>query len=115
MQLYALTLCDALSKNAGAAAHRELASRAFTETLRRLFGDRNVHITVKRKAWAVMREWGREWGDSEEGGMLVETIDSLKAQSEWQPACVCGAGADTDAPRHGLRARARNRPARASE
>jgi signal transducing adaptor molecule len=86
VQLYALTLCDALSKNAGAAAHRELASRAFTETLRRLFGDRNVHVTVKRKAWALLREWGREWGESEEGGMLVETIESLKSQSEWARA-----------------------------
>lgn len=82
VQLYSLTLCDALSKNSGSVAHRELASRAFTEALRRLLTDRNTHLAVKKKAWQVAKEWNQEWGNGDDGGLLKETMNSLESQSE---------------------------------
>lgn len=40
VQLYALTLAEALSKNCGVELHREIASRAFTQGLEKLIADR---------------------------------------------------------------------------
>lgn len=40
VQLYTLTLVEALSKNCGIAVHREIASRAFTQSLEKLVTDR---------------------------------------------------------------------------
>ena len=40
VQLYALSLGDALSKNCGAVVNKELASRAFTQGLEKLVTDR---------------------------------------------------------------------------
>lgn len=43
MQLYALSLTEALGKNTGIEIHRELASRAFTQGLEKLITDRVRH------------------------------------------------------------------------
>ena len=40
VQLYTLTLIEALSKNCGVEVHREIASRAFTQALEKLVTDR---------------------------------------------------------------------------
>lgn len=40
VQLYALALVEALSKNCGISVHREIASRSFTQGLERLVTDR---------------------------------------------------------------------------
>lgn len=49
VQLYTLELANALLQNCGVALHRELASKAFTDALLRLAGDRNTHAQVKQK------------------------------------------------------------------
>jgi signal transducing adaptor molecule len=40
VQLYALTLAEALTKNCGITVHREIASRAFTQGLEKIISDR---------------------------------------------------------------------------
>jgi hypothetical protein len=40
VQLYALSLAEALSKNCGLELHREIASRAFTQGLEKIITDR---------------------------------------------------------------------------
>lgn len=80
VQLYALTLADALSKNCGLVAHRELASRSFCQTLQRIVTDRNTHATVKRKGLVLIKEWCVEWGQDESLGIVRETMDTLKRQ-----------------------------------
>ena len=40
VQLYTLTLVEALSKNCGIEIHREISSRAFTQGLEKLITDR---------------------------------------------------------------------------
>ena len=44
VQLYTLTLVEALSKNCGIEVHREIASRAFTQALEKLVTDRVTSI-----------------------------------------------------------------------
>ncbi|CEH14191.1 hse1_ustma ame: full=class e vacuolar protein-sorting machinery protein hse1 [Ceraceosorus bombacis] len=80
VQIYALTLCDALSKNCGSIAQKELDSRTFAEALRRLIVDRNASIEVKKKSWALMKEWVAE-SNAETGRVLKETLDGLSAQN----------------------------------
>ncbi|KAK0859867.1 ESCRT-0 subunit protein hse1, partial [Friedmanniomyces endolithicus] len=57
VQLYTLELANALSQNCGAPLHRELASKAFTDSLLRLAGDRNSHAQVKQKVMERMETW----------------------------------------------------------
>jgi signal transducing adaptor molecule len=40
VQLYALALGDSLSKNCGIHVHREMASKAFTQSLEKIIADR---------------------------------------------------------------------------
>ncbi|UZJ56070.1 hypothetical protein CBS101457_005390 [Exobasidium rhododendri] len=80
VQLYSLTLSDALSKNCGEIAHQELASRSFTQTLQRIITDRNTHDTVKKKGLALIKEWNQEWGNDESLGLIRETMESLRKQ-----------------------------------
>ncbi|KAK9238408.1 hypothetical protein V1525DRAFT_400976 [Lipomyces kononenkoae] len=54
VQLYALTLANSLAQNCGTKMHRELASRAFTQTLIRIASDRTVHASVKSRLLEVM-------------------------------------------------------------
>lgn len=51
MQLYTLTLVEALSKNCGIDVHREIASRAFTQALEKLVTDR-VRILRAYRRWS---------------------------------------------------------------
>jgi signal transducing adaptor molecule len=44
VQLYALSLAEALSKNCGIELHREIASRAFTQGLEKIITDRVRHL-----------------------------------------------------------------------
>ena len=79
VQLYALTLADAVAKNCGLTAHQEIASRSFTQTLARICLDRNTHATVKKRCYALVKEWAGEF-DDESLGLMKETYDSLKSQ-----------------------------------
>ncbi|KAK9320664.1 hypothetical protein V1517DRAFT_328666 [Lipomyces orientalis] len=54
VQLYALTVANALAQNCGTKMHRELASRVFTQTLIRMATDRTVHASVKSRLLEVM-------------------------------------------------------------
>lgn len=81
VQIYALTLCDALSKNCGAVAQKELDSSSFAEALRRLIVDRNASVDVKKRSWSLIKEWVAE-SNEDTGGVLREALDGLRAQSE---------------------------------
>ena len=80
VQLYSLTLADAVAKNCGLTAHQELASRSFTQTLARICLDRNTHATVKKRCYSLVKEWAGEFED-ESLGLMKETYESLRSQS----------------------------------
>ncbi|SOV03431.1 Class E vacuolar protein-sorting machinery protein HSE1 [Ustilago sp. UG-2017a] len=79
VQLYALTLADAVAKNCGLTAHQELAGRSFTQTLARICLDRNTHATVKKRCYGLVKEWAGEF-DDESLGLMKDTYESLKSQ-----------------------------------
>lgn len=88
VQLYALTLADAVAKNCGLSAHQEIAGRSFTQTLARICLDRNTHATVKKRCYGLVKEWAGEF-DDESLGLMKETYESLKSQdavAEDEPA-----------------------------
>ncbi|KAJ9474994.1 Class E vacuolar protein-sorting machinery protein HSE1 [Pseudozyma hubeiensis] len=93
VQLYALTLADAVAKNCGLTAHQELASRSFTQTLARICLDRNTHATVKKRCSALVKEWAGEF-DDQSLGLMKETYESLKSQD-----AVVDQDAPVDPPR----------------
>ncbi|KAL9938398.1 hypothetical protein V8E36_003021 [Tilletia maclaganii] len=80
VQLYALILTDSLSKNAGVNAHREIASRSFSQTLVRLATDKNTHESVKRKTYSLVKEWTRDYGNEPDLGIISETYATLQKQ-----------------------------------
>lgn len=80
MQLYTLELANALSQNCGAPLHRELASKAFTDALLRLAGDRNTHAQVKQKVLERMGTWTEEFGTNAELGIMEQAYQKLRTQ-----------------------------------
>ncbi|CAO1617438.1 unnamed protein product [Jaminaea pallidilutea] len=81
VQLYSLTLADALAKNSGITAHRELASRNFTQSIARIVADRNTHDSVRRRATGILDEWARDFKDDDGSlGLVKETLDQLRQQ-----------------------------------
>jgi signal transducing adaptor molecule len=80
VQLYTLELANALSQNCGPKMHRELASRAFTDALLRLAGDRNTHQQVKAKILERMQEWAEMFKDPDLG-IMKDQYYKLKTQN----------------------------------
>ncbi|KAK5151983.1 ESCRT-0 subunit protein hse1 [Recurvomyces mirabilis] len=80
VQLYTLELANALSQNCGAPLHRELASKAFTDSLLRLAGDRNTHGQVKQKVVERMENWTEEFRNSPDLGIMEQAYGRLRTQ-----------------------------------
>lgn len=80
MQLYALELAHALSQNCGLALHRELASKAFTDSLLRVAGDRNTHAQVKQKVLERMEGWTADFRANPELGIMEQACQKLRLQ-----------------------------------
>ncbi|KAK0337943.1 ESCRT-0 subunit protein hse1 [Friedmanniomyces endolithicus] len=78
VQLYTLELANALSQNCGAPLHRELASKAFTDSLLRLAGDRNSHAQVKQKVMERMETWTELFGRNPELGIMEQAWQKLR-------------------------------------
>jgi signal transducing adaptor molecule len=85
VQLYTLELANALSQNCGAELHRELASKAFTDSLLRLAADRNTHAQVKQKVLERMGGWTELFGGTPELGIMEQAYQRLRVQ---QPGLV---------------------------
>ncbi|KAJ3758595.1 hypothetical protein EV360DRAFT_21939, partial [Lentinula raphanica] len=81
VQLYTLSLADALSKNCGLIINREIASRAFTSGLEKLVTDRNAHEKVKKRVLGLIKEWTEEWEGQDELGIMEECYLDLKKKN----------------------------------
>ncbi|KAI0929759.1 hypothetical protein AcV7_005218 [Taiwanofungus camphoratus] len=80
VQLYTLTLVEALSKNCGIAVHREIASRAFTQSLEKLVTDRTTHDKVRRRTLYLIATWTADFEKDTTLGMMEECHESLKTK-----------------------------------
>ncbi|KAG9008473.1 ESCRT-0 subunit protein hse1 [Tulasnella sp. JGI-2019a] len=81
VQLYSLSLAEALSKNCGLEINREIASRAFTASLERLITDRTTHDKVKKRTLAMIQQWASEFENDPTLGMMDECYQGLKAKN----------------------------------
>ncbi|KAI5813114.1 hypothetical protein BZA77DRAFT_322407 [Pyronema omphalodes] len=79
VQIYTLELANAFSQNCGAKMHAELASRAFTDQLLRLVGDRNTHATVKSKCLEKMAEWTEMFKNDPGLGIMEQAYSRVKS------------------------------------
>ncbi|KAI0369811.1 hypothetical protein BV20DRAFT_1020151 [Pilatotrama ljubarskyi] len=80
VQLYTLTLIEALSKNCGIEVHREIASRAFTQALEKLVTDRTTHDKVRKRALNLVAIWTAEFEKDPTLGLMEECYESLKSK-----------------------------------
>jgi len=78
VQLYTLELANALSQNCGKPIHRELSSRAFTDSLLKLANDRNAHQQVKSKILERMKEWSDMFSQDADLGLMYDAYYRLK-------------------------------------
>ncbi|KAI0796115.1 hypothetical protein C8Q75DRAFT_710948 [Abortiporus biennis] len=78
VQLYTLTLAEALTKNCGIEVHREVASRAFTQGLERIITDRNTHDKVRKRTLALIAMWTTDFEKDTTLGIMEECLVSLK-------------------------------------
>ncbi|KAJ6520673.1 hypothetical protein DFH09DRAFT_851751, partial [Mycena vulgaris] len=81
VQLYTLSLAEALSKNCSIELHREIASRAWTAGLERVITDRNTHEKVRTRALGLVAMWTAEFAEDSTLGIMQECHDSLKAKN----------------------------------
>lgn len=81
VQLYALSVAEALSKNCGVEVNREIASRAWTQGLEKVITDRNTHDKVRKRALSLIAQWTDEFRDDETLGIMEDCYNSLKAKS----------------------------------
>lgn len=86
VQLYALALAEALSKNCSIELHRELSSKSFTTGLDRLITDRTTHAKVQKRAlglvamWTASFESDPSFSEDPAAGVMQDLFDSLKAR-----------------------------------
>ncbi|KAJ8079227.1 hypothetical protein PM082_021727 [Marasmius tenuissimus] len=81
VQLYGLSLVEALSKNCGAEVHREIASKAFTQGLEKLVTDRNTHEKVRRRTLELIAMWTAEFQSDTQLGIMEESYNNLKSKN----------------------------------
>ncbi|KAK6985016.1 hypothetical protein R3P38DRAFT_2575191 [Favolaschia claudopus] len=85
VQLYALSVAEALGKNCGVEVHRELASRAWTGGVERVVVDRNTHTRVRTRALALVAQWTADFAEDPSLGIMQECYEGLKAKSGYTP------------------------------
>lgn len=79
VQLYTLELANAFTQNCGPSMHREMASRAFTDSLLRLASDRNTHAKVKSSIIEKMAEWSAMFESDPGLGIMEQSFSRLKS------------------------------------
>ncbi|KAF6759449.1 hypothetical protein DFP72DRAFT_754926, partial [Ephemerocybe angulata] len=80
VQLYALSLAEALTKNLGIELHRELASKAFTQALEKIITDRTTHDKVKKRALQLVAECAAEFENDTSLGIMEDLYNNLKTK-----------------------------------
>ncbi|KAJ7579176.1 hypothetical protein C8J56DRAFT_796695 [Mycena floridula] len=81
VQLYALSLAEALSKNCTIDLHREIASRAFTQGLEKIITDRTTHDKVRQRALGLVAMWTAEFENDSTLGVMEDCYNNLQAKN----------------------------------
>ncbi|KAI8969740.1 hypothetical protein BDB01DRAFT_816199 [Pilobolus umbonatus] len=80
VQLYAISLAEALVKNCDINLHREISSRYFTNTLSKLVHERSVHPKVKLRILEFIQMCSFEFRADSTLGLMNEVYQSLRAE-----------------------------------
>ncbi|RGB32060.1 hypothetical protein C1646_707563 [Rhizophagus diaphanus] len=80
VQGYALTLSNSLVKMCSINVHKEISSRAFTQTLTRILQDKSTHGTVKDRILDLIQEWSNEFRSDDTLSLMEETMNNLRSQ-----------------------------------
>ncbi|KAF8309256.1 hypothetical protein DL93DRAFT_2063140 [Clavulina sp. PMI_390] len=80
VQLYALSLAEALQKNCTVELHREMASKSFTQGLEKLISDRNTHDKVRKRALALVKQWSESFESDPTLGVMNECYENLRVK-----------------------------------
>ncbi|KAI8393993.1 uncharacterized protein BYT42DRAFT_542171 [Radiomyces spectabilis] len=86
VQLYALTLAEALVKNCDVTVHREISSRSFTNALKKLIQDRSTHESVRKRALEFIQMCSYEFRANASLGLMNEVYHSLRAEGVQFPS-----------------------------
>lgn len=100
VQLFALALAEALSKNCGSKVHREIASRSFTQALTKIMLDKSVHKKVRTRTGELIKHWSEDFKSDPSLGLMTDAYRSLKSQGvSVEPPSKPGKREITDADR----------------
>jgi len=80
VQSYALTLSNSLVKMCGIHVHKEISSRAFTQTLTRILQDRSTHESVKNRILDLIQDWSNEFRSDDTLSLMEDTMNTLRLQ-----------------------------------
>ncbi|KAG0145776.1 hypothetical protein CROQUDRAFT_133564 [Cronartium quercuum f. sp. fusiforme G11] len=80
VQLFCLTLTEALVKNTNENLHKEVSSRAFMKVLSGLVQDRYTHEKVKKRILQCLKSWSDDFHGRVNLGLVEETVEELRAK-----------------------------------
>ncbi|KAH9821608.1 hypothetical protein DFH28DRAFT_950030 [Melampsora americana] len=80
VQLFCLTLTEALVKNTNENLHKEVSSRAFMKVLSGLVQDRYTHEKVKKRILQCLKSWSDDFHGKVNLGLVEETVEELKSK-----------------------------------
>ncbi|KAJ3337902.1 ESCRT-0 subunit protein hse1 [Gonapodya sp. JEL0774] len=81
-----LVVADAIVKNCGIVAHRELVSRAFLDALKTRLSDKSLHESARNKILESIQNWAKLFSSDASLGLIQETYRNLMAQGHRFPA-----------------------------
>lgn len=82
VQLYCMTLAEALVKNCGEKVHKEVASRSFMNALAAIVQGRNTHDKVKKRVLQCLKSWREDFKGNANLGLVEETEQDLASKGE---------------------------------
>lgn len=86
VQLYSLSLAQALVKNCDLTVHREISSRTFTSTLVKIVNDKTTHDAVRKRALELIQTCAFDFRSDPSLGLMNETYLSLRSQGVQFPS-----------------------------
>ncbi|KAG4305426.1 hypothetical protein PORY_000982 [Pneumocystis oryctolagi] len=83
IQLYSLSLTEALVKNCGPNLHREIGSQEFVETLLKLFENSHTHSMVKERILSLIQQWANDFPVEPSFQFVRQTYDRFKSEHKY--------------------------------
>lgn len=83
IQLYSLSLIDALVKNCGSHIQQELVSCPFIDMLLKNIEDSDTHSMVKERIFSLIQQWATYFASNPSFSYVKKTYDILQSQQKY--------------------------------